>query len=194
MNLFQTIEGADWSSVHERVWDHPGPIVDLGCAPWDWSRVFIERGRKVVGADPLAEPISGTKFPPRFFQGVIGPATGMVSFDPDAKSMFNGKRSVKTVPMRSWWQFCEDNQIEKIAVLKVNIEGGEYALLNSMTEGDLQQIDQIAVSFHDFMFAGMGKATHATKAYLQAVGFSALQINRQYNWCLFLNPTTGAFY
>jgi len=26
---------------HPRIWEHKGPVVDLGCLGWDWSRCFL---------------------------------------------------------------------------------------------------------------------------------------------------------
>lgn len=48
--------------------------------------------------------------------------------------------------------FLNENKIDKIHLLKINIEGGEYGLLRRLIETDLiKKIENIHVQFHDFV-------------------------------------------
>ena len=55
------------------------------------------------------------------------------------------------IQMLDWKTFCNKFEIDKVSVLKLNIEGSEYPLLHSMDSEDFSKINQIAVSFHDWM-------------------------------------------
>ena len=47
-----------------------------------------------------------------------------------------------------WKDFCQDYGLSRIALLKVNIEGGERELLPTI--GDMSNIDRVIISAHDF--------------------------------------------
>ncbi len=187
LSLFQTIPEADWSAVDERVWNNAGAVVDLGCHPWDWSAAFIGR-KRVVGADPFADPVPGAEL----FRGIIGPACGsaVISQCDGFSSVFtndSAKGQVeKTVQMLSWPRFRQRFNLDQIAVLKINIEGSEWPLLASMGADDFDGIDQIAVSFHDFLWPTRTKATDAALAYLKSVGYTIAPINKEWRWYLCL--------
>ena len=54
----------------------------------------------------------------------------------------------------------------KIDLLKINIEGGEYEVLENLIENDLiKNIDNIQIQFHDFVFSRRKeKRTNPTRA------------------------------
>ena len=193
MARFQTIpNGVDtWSTLDDRVWDHPGAIIDLGCNPWNWSEPFIGR-KRVIGVDPLADPRKGTEC----FQGVIGPVCGSARLlqtegAGEASTLVGSSSSVIgekviNIPMLSWRDFCRTYQIGQIAALKINIEGSEYGLIHSMGTLDFDQIDQLVVSFHHWMIPGMEKATEAALYYLRSVGYQIEPIFPACAWYLCL--------
>ena len=74
--------------------------------------------------------------------------------------------------------------IDSISVLKVNIEGGEYPLFASMLASDFERIDQIAVSFHDWMLPGWKKNTTAMLALLDSNQFSIRELAPHIGWYL----------
>jgi len=183
MTLIQTIpgEGNAYSKIHERVLTRPGFIVDIGCLAWDWCGMFIGQ-KRVVGADPFAEPMMGCEL----FNGLVGPFTGEVQIreDGDASSIMQAHDSLMVpAPMKCWKTFCTDYGIGPIAALKINIEGGEYPLLHSMDEDDFTQIDQIAVSFHDWINPRWKHLTEASIAMLERLGFSVQDLG-QWGWHL----------
>jgi hypothetical protein len=183
MPLFRTIPQADYSTLDDRVWAHPGAIVDLGCHPWDWSKVFIGK-KRVIGADPFATETPGTEL----YKGVIGAMHGtvMITCQGDSSNIiFPAPKSVST-PILTWKEFVEDYRIDQIAALKINIEGSEYALLHNMNDNDFAKIDQIAVSFHHFVWPAFAKTTEETLARLQRVGYTILAINEPWCWYLCL--------
>jgi len=56
-----------------------------------------------------------------------------------------------TVKFKDIISFLAENQISTIQLMKINIEGGEYELLDYLIEKDwIQHIDNIQIQFHDF--------------------------------------------
>jgi hypothetical protein len=183
-NLIRTIEGEDYSSVHSRVYDHDGCVVDVGCLGWDWSGIFIGK-KRVIGIDPFEEDSPpGTEL----FQGVLGPMNGetALEFQNLGSSVFqeNSWESSKTFTMLNWKTFCNWYHIDKVSVLKLNIEGSEYPLLNSLDKGDFDKIDQIAVSFHNWMNSEWDALTAASIKLLEEVGFQVECIYERLGWYL----------
>jgi hypothetical protein len=184
-NLIQTIPGHDYSRVNARVFNTDGCIVDLGCAHWDWSKIFIGK-KRVIGADPF-EPTT----PPGccLFNGVVTSYDGLVRmhYDKDASSILNAPVSahdcVDMFPAISWKNFCRKFDIDGIAVLKLNSEGAEYSLLNSLDDSDYAKIDQIAVSFHHWLHPQQRKLADASIYLLQQHGFQVTKIG-EYEWHL----------
>lgn len=179
-SFFETLPGQPHSTVHSRVWDHPGTVVDIGCASWDWCGIFLGR-KRVLGVDPYehAAPKGA-----ELLQAVVGPYNGTISFQ--GSTSVAAPPSGPAVSMWSWKRYAAASICSKgIAILKLNIEAGEYPLLASMDESDFDQIDQIAVSFHDFCWPQFAKQTKAQIAYLQDLGYTAKQINIPLNWWLF---------
>ena len=179
--FFETIPGQPHSTVHARVWEHPGVVIDLGCRGWDWSGAFIGK-KRVIGVDPdkRVTAIPGTEL----HQSLIGPYDGVVSFlgETTTDAPADGPQNA----IWSWKRFVRA-AIDKrgVAVLKINIEGGEWPLLASMDHDDFAQIDQLAVSFHHFVWPGMFRTTHALINLLESHGYTARQIYAPLGWYLF---------
>ena len=61
----------------------------------------------------------------------------------------NGKGDREKIKILSIEDFIKKNEIEKIDLMKINIEGGEYELLESLLEGNfVSKIKNIQVQFH----------------------------------------------
>ena len=76
--------------------------------------------------------------------------TESIGLSADASSMFqqNGQReSIQLQDVAEWFQ---QHQVDRVALMKINIEGGEYELLERLLETRLaSQIDNIQVQFHN---------------------------------------------
>lgn len=180
MSLFRTVPVSDWSTLDDRVWEHPGAVVDLGCDPWDWSRVFLGR-KRVIGVDPFAAPVDGAEL----FRGVIGPDEGTttISVDGDASTILRPKAGSQTVvPMITWDIFRTRFAIERIAVLKINVEGSEYDIIRQLAKTKFEGIDQIVVSFHDFVWPDLARQTAASLETLKQGGFTVTPTNTMWRW------------
>lgn len=57
------------------------------------------------------------------------------------------KQEIRIVDVRQWF---DDNAIGEVALMKINIEGGEYELLERMIETELtRSIENIQIQFHN---------------------------------------------
>lgn len=195
--LIHTLHDYDYSRVDDRALRHVGCIVDVGCAGWDWSEFFIGK-KRVIGVDPYEEAISGVTF----FEGVLGPVNGTVSVHRNGISSTtvgwmdpSNVVDFRPFQMMNWKTFCNTFLIEKVAVLKLNIEGGEYSLLMDMDEHDFEKIDQIAVSLHGVHDGFIDKKTQMLIEYITQHGYTVTQINEKFGWFLFIkeNPNEADF-
>lgn len=179
--FFETIPGQPHSTVHARVWEHPGAVVDLGCRGWDWSAAFIGR-KRVIGCDPdlRVTAIPGTEL----HQSQIGAYDGIVAFQ--GETFMEADPAGPKSAIWSWKRFSKACVGPLgVAVLKINIEGAELPLLASMGTDDFASIDQVAVSFHAFAWPQMAKSATALIGYLHAVGYEVKVIYEPLGWVLF---------
>lgn len=75
----------------------------------------------------------------------------VIGMDKDRSSIFRGGRD-EVVMLRSFKEFLDTQQIRNIDLIKINIEGAEYDLLEFVIEESLQTlISSIQVQFHDLV-------------------------------------------
>lgn len=78
--------------------------------------------------------------------------TKKISLDKNGSSIYkNGKNNleIKVIDILEWW---EKENIQKIDLIKINIEGGEYSLLKRMIDtGLVKKCENIQVQFHKFI-------------------------------------------
>jgi FkbM family methyltransferase len=61
-------------------------------------------------------------------------------------------RVKERIKLRNMNDFLLENGINRLDLVKINIEGGEYELLEILIEsGDISKIDNLQVQFHDFV-------------------------------------------
>lgn len=186
-NLIEIVEGRPHTLVHKRIFEHDGCVVDAGCAPWDWSYPLFGK-KRVIGLDPYGQPTEGAEF----FRGILGPLNGVTWYDNvggaggNASVFTNVMMSTDSVltKMISWKSFCKYYNIDKVSLLKLNIEGSEYPLLNSMGKDDFEKIDQIAVSFHNWENANWELITQSTFHLLTLAGFEIQSTYPGWGWWL----------
>jgi FkbM family methyltransferase len=64
----------------------------------------------------------------------------------------SNKNNFEIIVLKEAATFFVENKIEKIDLMKINIEGGEYDLLEHLIDtGDIKKIDNIQIQFHDFV-------------------------------------------
>lgn len=175
-----------WTRLHCRVLEAPGAIVDLGCATWDWSRRFFGN-KHVVAADPFETDPKAAGVD--FFQGVVTVVRGNVQISREGTgSSTRRAANAVLVPAITLADLLERSGVDQVSALKINTEGSEYELLVSLSEQQISRIDQIAVSFHDFIGIGSSKTVEAVLGYLRN-WYDVAMIDGRWSWYLCVRRT-----
>lgn len=98
---------------------------------------------------------------------------------------------VKTLSFNSLYQL---ENLRKIDYMKVDIEGGEYDFIDSLTHYQADLIAQLSIEFHDFVDPKLSGKTHRAIRKLHELGFEMVYsqgldyLHRtDYADCLFIN-------
>ena len=75
-----------------------------------------------------------------------------ISNSADGSSVFLKTKDSEKIELKSILQFIEDNNITTVDLIKINIEGGEYEVLESLLESNKIKIfKNLQIQFHDFI-------------------------------------------
>lgn len=75
-----------------------------------------------------------------------------ISMSDNASSVFLQSANSETIQLKSIVNFINENNIQSVDLIKINIEGGEYELLEALIENNLIPVfKNIQVQFHDFL-------------------------------------------
>ncbi len=75
-----------------------------------------------------------------------------ITIDNDGSSVFKKGRKLENAKFVRSVDFMKENDINRIDLLKINIEGGEYSLLEDLINSEfIKKINNIQVQFHDFI-------------------------------------------
>ena len=127
--------------VDPRWKDTEGPIIDIGCYAWDWSKQFAN-ARPVIGIDPVEQscPEWAT-----LIKAVVSISDGTAALS-GGNGYDNSIVYGETVASVAAVSFSGILNKYKPSVVKLNVEGAEYPLLMSVAH---PVADQLIVSFHD---------------------------------------------
>jgi len=75
------------------------------------------------------------------------------------------------VKVKNFKNFLDQYNINKVDLLKIDIEGEEFNLLKDIDEKTLDKIHQITVEFHDFLWPELEKTADEIKKKLVSKGF-----------------------
>jgi FkbM family methyltransferase len=76
-----------------------------------------------------------------------------ISLSDNSSSVYLNGENKEIIQLKSIVDFIETNNIKQIDLIKINIEGGEYELLESLIDNDCISIfKNIQIQFHDFLF------------------------------------------
>jgi FkbM family methyltransferase len=75
-----------------------------------------------------------------------------ISMSDNSSSIFLKTEDSETIQLKSIVNFIQENNILSVDLIKINIEGGEYELLEALIENNLISVfKNIQVQFHDFL-------------------------------------------
>lgn len=180
---------------YHSVWMKPIPpnsaVIDLGANKGDFSKYFSEkRNCLVYCVEPnpqLAEHISNilsvdvsniaiTDYPGEF--------EFRISENLEASSLFSemavawGDTETIKVSGETLETFLKDKKIDKITLLKIDVEGAELGILNNLSFNILDKIDQMTVEFHDFLDPSLLPAVENAIKRLESLGFLCINFDK----------------
>ncbi len=111
-----------------------------------------------------------------------------------------GEITVRVVTLRD---ILSQFYLDKIDLLKIDVEGAEWDIFENFSKHDFERISQISVEFHDFLNPSLRRRTERSIARLKGFGYSLVYAGTNYKYgtpyynCLFydrkrLKYTTGA--
>jgi FkbM family methyltransferase len=171
-------------------------IVDLGACLGEFTREFSERFNGIeksilIEANPtnfnLIEEMENVNKLNRFISTV---PEGFEIFREDPKSPYNGtsmftyfenpvEHKIERITVD---KILEIYNIEKIDILKIDIEGAEYDLLENISQKTLDKIDQITVEFHDFLDPDLKLRTDSIVNKIRSMGYSVISNRLDYKY------------
>jgi FkbM family methyltransferase len=183
----------------------PGSVVlDLGAHSGEFSHELIARWNcrcVAVEANPRLCRRIGVDSQLMVINAAIDSDSGKRDFfihpNPEASSLYHvgdvspgaGVESVRTLSLADL--YCEVG-IERAALVKMDVEGAEVAILNDVPDSLLQRCDQITVEFHDSCISAISSADveHVIRR-VQASGFFAFSFSGTYTDVLFVRRDAG---
>lgn len=66
---------------------------------------------------------------------------------PASSGAQNDRQTIK-IKALAFADFCKQNKIKKISLMKLDIEGGEYEVFESMSEADLSIVKYVILEYH----------------------------------------------
>jgi FkbM family methyltransferase len=88
-----------------------------------------------------------------------------------------------TIPSRSLRSLLSEAGVTRVHLLKVDIEGAEVSLLDSLTDKELARIDQITLEWHDFCGSVSSDDIRRLVARLDQIGFEGFRFGSDnMNW------------
>lgn len=171
-------------------------IVDLGSCLGEFTQEFSERFGGIsksilIEANPtnynLTELIMNSHKLNMFISTKGG---GFEIFREDPRSPYNGssmfsyfenpiEHKIERITIE---EIMERYGIEKIDILKIDIEGAEYELLENLSEDTLGKIDQITVEFHDFLDPSLKERTEKIVQRISSMGYSVISNRLDYKY------------
>ncbi|MDP3725175.1 MAG: FkbM family methyltransferase [Nanoarchaeota archaeon] len=155
-------------------------VVDLGANKGEFSNAILEAfGCEVYAVEPIPDLYKGIKERSglRKFQACITRRSGKTTLNLPknrcgtiypASGEDAGFLEVLGINFND---FMRENAISSIDLLKVDIEGAEIDVFETITDENLKKIKQMTIEFHDFLYPEMRKQVKAIKKEMRAKGF-----------------------
>lgn len=136
-------------------------VMDVGGFEGQWaSDIFSRYGCTIHIFEPV--PVFAQNIRDRFagnrrifvYQTGLGCTSGLmdITVNENASSQFINDGVQVTAPIIGLDEFFAQSGIVEVALMKINIEGGEYALLEGLLAGgNISRIRELQIQFHEFI-------------------------------------------
>jgi FkbM family methyltransferase len=182
-------------------------VWDLGANQGEFClEVARKYGCRVLACEPvpeLAAALQGRSAQVTVLQGAVGGADSTAFFDYDLTKnktgsmmglevvggLLNEASTLKRVSVQvmSLQTLFLRTGVERVGLLKVDIEGAELDLILNSPQELLQRCDQLTIEFHDFWYPELGERTEQAKARLRSLGFHMIRFTPNNKDVLFIN-------
>lgn len=177
-------------------------VVDLGMNRGDFSLAIIERfGCRVIGVEPDDRVSIRSEAPPELSveSAAVGGKDGSIRLfrAPGLDATVHAElvppgAEWRDVPVLSLKTIAERHDLDRIDLLKVDIEGAEIETLLGAPSEILERAVQISVEFHDWMNADLLPGTMDVDRRLRSLGFERLKFSRNSSDILYLNSSLAS--
>jgi len=151
---------------------------NLGLFSKEVTERFGCRCRVVEASPAMYEKLPTSSLIEKYHYAIAG-SDGPVSFYIDADPLWSGlqptrpSETVATVEVEgiTLERFVREHGVDTIDLLKVDIEGAETAMFDSMSDELLSRVSQITVEFHDFCGLTSKEDIRRIRSRLEKLGF-----------------------
>jgi FkbM family methyltransferase len=178
-------------------------VLDLGLNRGEFATGVIDRyGCAVIGLEPVPELVAAVPRRPRLTvehaaitgEGEVAALhlnrSGCATLEP--RLALPGAEVVE-VPATTLAALLERHRLDRVALVKVDIEGAELPMIHGSTVETLSRVDQFTIEFHDFLEPGLADAVASARRRLRAAGFADFQLSRDNTDVLFVNAARVPF-
>ncbi|MDO8499573.1 MAG: FkbM family methyltransferase [bacterium] len=104
------------------------------------------KNNHLIGIKPLAVALAGVSGDRELLPAPDSHNHRLVLLSPD------NIKNKTTLPVQalSFTDFCAQNKIKQVALIKMDIEGGEYEVIDFMTDADFARVACIIMEYHDW--------------------------------------------
>jgi FkbM family methyltransferase len=177
--------------------DSASTVLDLGVNTGAFAIGMVERfGCRVIGVEPVPHLFLGL----RSLTGVTVEQFAMTSSNAPVSLNLNPS-ACATIDQRLTQPGAEEvevdgitldalldrHRLERVDLVKVDIEGAEHPTLDAAPREVLQRVDQFTVEFHDFLHPELAQSVRATRRRLRGAGFAELCLSGDNSDVLFVN-------
>lgn len=136
-------------------------VFDLGGYKGEFATdIFNKYGAIIYVFEPILsfyeiikEKFTHTEKVKPFQYGLAGKDAEMqISLTDNSSSVYITSKTTETIKLKSIVNFIKAHSIQHIDLIKINIEGGEYDVLEALIENNmLTRFTDIQIQFHDFI-------------------------------------------
>lgn len=153
-------------------------VMDLGGYRGDWAHEIHSRYRCRVlvfepvlsFADGIAQRFAGNSAVEVHPYGLgKSSRTELIGLSADASSLFQQDGQLESIQLQDVAEWFQQHRIDRVALMKINIEGGEYELVERLLDtGLVSRVDNIQVQFHDVAADSRSRMEHILRRIQQS--------------------------